>query len=392
MTNTKISVRDARREFKRRNKTMIRALNDVTFDVEHGEFLVLLGPSGCGKSTLLRAIAGLEQLDMGSIELEGRTVVDTARKVHLPAEKRKLSMMFQSYALWPHMTVAQNVAYPLRARRVEKSIITQRVDEVLEAVGIGELASQHPGQISGGQAQRVALARALVSRDEIILFDEPLSNVDAKVRDLLRIEIGRIHRESGFTAVYVTHDQEEAMTLATRICVMRNGKVQQTGTPEEVYFHPNSRYVARFMGTVNETEATFKGATDGRFCIVESPFGQIPIDLEVRDPGDLTVFSRPERWSIRHADSPATNAAVQVNGTVSRVAFLGSFQDVVVKVKDERILVRTMDRSFNVGDEVVTSIDAESLIGRFEDNEIVESSPIVVDSAPAAKVPASVAS
>lgn len=235
---SQISVTRARRHFVRRDKSSVKALDDVSFEVKAGEFLVLLGPSGCGKSTLLRAIAGLEQLDSGAISLEGRTVVDTDRRIEVPTEKRGLSMMFQSYALWPHLTVTQNIAYPLKARKIEKAAIKDRVKEVLASVGISELESQYPGQISGGQAQRVALARALVSRDNIVLFDEPLSNVDAKVREHLRSEIAQLHRESGFTAVYVTHDQEEALTLATRIFVLRHGKIVQSGTPQAFTIAP----------------------------------------------------------------------------------------------------------------------------------------------------------
>ncbi|MFE5703515.1 ABC transporter ATP-binding protein [Rhodococcus koreensis] len=367
MGEPQIRINGVQRRFERRDKSTVKALDNISFDVNHGEFLVLLGPSGCGKSTLLRTIAGLEQLDQGSISLQGRPVIDVERKINVPTERRGLSMMFQSYALWPHMTVAENVAYPLKARGVKKAEIAQRVNEVLKVVGIFELASQHPGQISGGQAQRVALARALVSRDEIVLFDEPLSNVDAKVRELLRAEIGRLHQKSGFTAVYVTHDQEEALTLASRICVMRNGVVQQIGTPQEVYDRPNSRYVAKFMGSINELAASFDGATEGAHAVADSPFGRIPMDYPSRQKGDLVIFSRPEAWKVRPATASKTHDGIQRDGTVSSATFLGSFVDLKVQVGDVDVLVRTMDRTIGVGDRVAISISPDRMIGRRED-------------------------
>ncbi|MCS5498258.1 ABC transporter ATP-binding protein [Cnuibacter physcomitrellae] len=376
VTGPQIRIDGVRRQFVRRDKTTVRALDDISFSVEHGEFLVLLGPSGCGKSTLLRTIAGLEQLDAGSISLQGRAVVDPARGIDIPTERRRLSMMFQSYALWPHLTVSQNVAYPLKARGVKRGEISRRVSDVLAMVGIPELASQHPGQISGGQAQRVALARALVSRDEIVLFDEPLSNVDAKVRETLRAEIGRLHKASGFTAVYVTHDQEEALTLATRICVMRQGAVQQIGTPEDLYDRPNSRYVATFMGSINEMPATFDGTVvDGR-AIVDTPLGRLPVDYPARQNGELVVFSRPEAWDARPAGSAGAGRGIELPGRVNSATFLGSFVDLRVFVSGHEILVRTMDRTIGAGDDIVLGISPDRLIGRVDDGAPVAEEPV----------------
>ncbi|MFD4351168.1 ABC transporter ATP-binding protein [Nocardia sp. NPDC058518] len=379
MTRTQISVTRARRHFVRRDKSSVKALDDVSFDVESGEFLVLLGPSGCGKSTLLRAIAGLEQLDSGAISLDGRTVVDTDRRIEVPTENRQLSMMFQSYALWPHMTVAENIAYPLKARNIKKAATKGRVNEVLASVGIPELESQYPGQISGGQAQRVALARALVSRDNIVLFDEPLSNVDAKVREHLRAEIAQLHRESGFTAVYVTHDQEEALTLASRIFVLRNGKIVQSGTPQDIYDRPNSRYVAQFMGSVNELTATYTGGSGEGPCSVETSLGRIEVEYPDRVRGALTVFSRPEAWAITRPDAPSAVMGPRFSGVIREVVFLGSVSDIRVDINGTDIVVRSTDRQFTRGDHVVVSIESGRLIGRPDADEFDDAPVIASD-------------
>ncbi|WP_197673053.1 ABC transporter ATP-binding protein [Microbacterium pygmaeum] len=362
---------------------MTNALDDVSFEVEEGEFLVLLGPSGCGKSTLLRAIAGLERLDTGSIELGGVTVLDRAAKVDVPTERRRISMMFQSYALWPHMTIAQNVAYPLRARGVARADTAVRVRQALESAGIGELSEQYPGQVSGGQAQRVALARALVSRDGIILFDEPLSNVDAKVREQLRAEIARLHREFGFTAVYVTHDQEEALTLASRICVMRKGKIWQSGTPEEVYDRPNTAYVARFLGSVNEIPGRFDGDRAGGLALISTSVGQLPVEYLDGDEGVVTVFSRPESWRILSATDARSDAAIALKGIVEEVVFLGSFSDVRVAVGEAVITVRSMDRSVQIGQEVEIEVLRASLFAHPGIEEApVDTTPVVPEETP----------
>jgi iron(III) transport system ATP-binding protein len=373
MGELQITVEGATRNFVRRDKSRVRALDNVSFEAQAGEFLVLLGPSGCGKSTLLRALAGLEQLDAGLISLGNRTVADSKRKIYVPTESRRLSMMFQSYALWPHMTVAQNVAYPLKARKIKRSEIGARVEEVLSRVGIEELAAQYPNQISGGQAQRVALARALVPKDEIVLFDEPLSNVDAKVRENLRWEIARLHRESGFTAVYVTHDQEEALTLASRICVMRQGEICQTGAPQDVYDRPNSRYVARFLGSVNELQASYSGGLCSGLCAVDSPVGRLQIDYPERKPGSLTVFSRPEAWKIHPVSSSVHATEPSFRGVIRNVVFLGSVVDVNVDVSGTEIQVRSMDRQLRPGDEVDLSIASGSLVGRADEGRTPES-------------------
>jgi iron(III) transport system ATP-binding protein len=270
-----VRLTGVRKDFRRVDRTVTAAVDGVSLEVAPAEILVLLGPSGCGKTTLLRSVAGLETPDAGTVEIAGRVVFDAARQVDVPPERRGLSMMFQSYALWPHMSAFDNIAYPLRSRRgsrLGRDELARRVGEVLELVGIPELARQFPGEMSGGQQQRVALARALVAGDGLILFDEPLSNVDAKVRERLRVELLAMQRRLGFAAVYVTHDQTEAMELATRIAVMRAGRVEQLGPPREIYERPASRYVAGFVGIANEVPGEVAGI-DGETVTVRTPYG-----------------------------------------------------------------------------------------------------------------------
>jgi len=232
-------------------KKQVAALDGVSLKIEEGEMLVLLGPSGCGKTTLLRTIAGLEETSVGRIKIGGRMVVDAEAGVAVPSHQRNLGFVFQNYALWPHMTVLDNVAFPLKARGTKTSEAHQRATAVLELVGCETLCDRLPGQLSGGQQQRIALARSLVASPQMVLFDEPLSNVDAQLRRVLRAEIRRLHQELGFTGVYVTHDQQEGLELGDRVAVMRAGKVEQVGTPQEIHDRPVSAYVAAFLGVAN---------------------------------------------------------------------------------------------------------------------------------------------
>ena len=247
-----VRVRGLRKTFRRENGSSVPAVDDISFDLYAGRSLVLLGPSGCGKTTLLRCIAGLETPESGTIEVHGQLVYSSERGIHVPIELRRLSMVFQSYALWPHMTVADNIAYPLRSlprrSRPPKKEIAGRVDQIMGMVGIDGLQRQHPNQLSGGQQQRVALSRALVSGSRLVLFDEPLSNVDAQVRESLRNELVSMQQELGFGALFVTHDRHEAMALATEIAVLDQGKIAQIDSPRQIYGAPGRGYVADFMG------------------------------------------------------------------------------------------------------------------------------------------------
>lgn len=333
----RIHVEHLCKSFVRENGTRVPAVDDLSLSVAAGEFLVLLGPSGCGKTTLLRLIAGLETPDSGMISLDGAAVYDSARKVDVPPERRLAGMVFQSYALWPHMSVFENVAYPLRSARVRRAEVRQRTRAVLEKVGVGQLEGQYPGQLSGGQQQRVALARAIVAERRVILFDEPLSNVDAKVRDQLRIEILRMQRELGFTALYVTHDQEEAMTLGTRIAVLRDGEIAQLGAPREIYDAPCSPYVASFIGVVDQFRARVveRGAN---FAIAEGRSGQrwrVRVKREIAK--DVVVMARPERWRL--LDRVADESDNLITGIVEASVYLGGSRMEYV-IRTEEGLVR----------------------------------------------------
>lgn len=312
----------------------VTAVDDVSLTVEPGEFLVLLGPSGCGKTTLLRCLSGLEHPDEGRIDIKDRTVFAPGTRV-APGERR-VGMVFQSYALWPHMTVAQNVAYPLRNqgrdRRLSRSAVSDRVTELLQLMGLEQQAARKPGQLSGGQQQRVALARAIAAGNDVVLFDEPLSNIDAKVREQLRLELRRMQRELGFTAVYVTHDQTEALELADRIAVMRDGKVVQLGSGREIYRDPSERFVAEFVGTSNLLGVTGPAA-DGAVTTALGP-------VQVAEPAaaaEGVVASRAHAWWVSATDpGPGPN---RWRGTVRTSAYLGWYDEHVVDVGDVAVRI-----------------------------------------------------
>lgn len=324
-----VSLRGVRKHFTRRDGTKVPAIDGIDLDVGQGEFVVLLGPSGCGKTTLLRCVAGLESPDLGEIVIHGDVHFASSRGVDSSPDRRKLGMVFQSYALWPHMKVFSNVAYPLQVRGVVRERIRERVGKVLKTVGIGELHEQYPGQLSGGQQQRVALARALVSSDGLILFDEPLSNVDAKVREQLRYEIRHMQQQIGFAAIYVTHDQEEAMELADRIAVLNNGKVAQLGTAEEIYETPADLYVAKFIGATNEITGHISSLDDTTASVttgageIRGMLGQAGLSA-----GDaVSIIVRPEKCQLAIASVvsganmwPVTKATVVFMGANRRVA------------------------------------------------------------------------
>jgi len=358
MTNAIVSVRALQKVYRREDGSHARAVDGVSIDVEPGEFVVLLGPSGCGKTTLLRSIAGLERPDAGEIDIRGTTVFSSERGFDVPPERRRLSMIFQSYALWPHMTAFQNVAYPLKNRRLKKKEIAERVTRVFELVGIPELQKQYPGQMSGGQQQRVALARALAGEADLILFDEPLSNVDAKVREQLRFELLSMQRELGFAAIYVTHDQTEAMELAHRVAVMREGRVAQLGAPREIYLEPASRYVAGFVGSSNEIYGTLSSVEDG-VAVVDTDLGPVrgmPAD-GVAPGGRVVAVCRPERTRLA-ADEP--RSPNHWRAEVHAAAFLGANLEHVVRVGDHSFRLWSVDtRLLEPGSETWLYVEPE---------------------------------
>jgi iron(III) transport system ATP-binding protein len=301
-----------------------RALHDISFHVRDKEFLTLLGPSGCGKTTSLMSIAGFQRPDAGTIACGGRTFVDPARKVYLAAEDRNLGMVFQSYAIWPHLTVFGNVAFPLKIRRMKKDAVRRRVLETLDLVEMGEYAGRYPHELSGGQQQRVALARALVYSPTVLLLDEPFSNLDAKLRERARTWLKHLQAELGLTTLFVTHDQDEALSLSDRIVVMNEGSVLQVGTPEDIYFSPVSRFVAEFLGHCNVLDArAVTAAAPGTTGLVLTENGT-PITVTSDDltPGaQVQLAVRPEAVEISDHRSPAGDNTYPAE--VRTVSFLG---------------------------------------------------------------------
>jgi iron(III) transport system ATP-binding protein len=278
----------------------VTAVDDVSFTVAPGEFISLLGPSGCGKTTTLRCIAGFERADRGTISINGEAVTDAASGVFVPPNKRNFGMVFQSYAIWPHMTVLDNVGYPLRVqKRYARGAIRERVLDKLATVGLAGLEARYPTQLSGGQQQRVAVARALIMEPKVLLFDEPLSNLDAKLRERMRFELVEIQGKLGIPAVYVTHDQAEAMVMSSRVIVMEDGHIAQEGPPEHIYANPRSRFVADFIGLSNFVRAEIREGSNGTW-LVQSPLGRHPCTGEgSHRPGDVVLLAiRPERISL----------------------------------------------------------------------------------------------
>ena len=302
--------------------TMVLREFDDTF--RDGEFVTLLGPSGCGKTTMLRIIAGFERPTTGEVWIGNQLV--SGGKTFVPPEKRAVGMVFQSYAVWPHMSVFQNVAYPLDIQKIPKAQIRERVEEVLDIVHLGPYADRYPSQLSGGQQQRIALARALVAAPGLLLLDEPLSNLDAKLRESMRFEIKEIQKKLGITVVYVTHDQTEAMAMSDRIFVLNRGIVQQCGTPEEIYNAPVNQFVADFLGKVDFFKAE---AQDGRILIPVMGGQSIPYGGPRRGKVDLAI--RPEQFRFDDAGT--------IQGVLQTRYYLGDVTDCRVRAGDAVVRV-----------------------------------------------------
>jgi iron(III) transport system ATP-binding protein len=300
-----------------------RALDDVSFTVSDGELFTLLGPSGCGKSTTLMSIAGFQTPDEGRIAVGGEAIFDASSRVNLAAERRNLGIVFQSYAVWPHMTVFDNLAFPLKVRKLSRKDVGTRVREVLELVDLAPYEKRYPHQLSGGQQQRVALGRALVYSPSVLLLDEPFSNLDAKLRERARSWVKELQHSLGLTTVFVTHDQDEALSMSDRVLVMSGGVVQQIGTPEEVYRQPANRFVAEFVGRVNLITGEVVGWESGQLSL-ELPGGRrITVHTPaVPKPGSVTLAVRPEALVVEPS-GPSLNGANTLDARVHDVAFLG---------------------------------------------------------------------
>jgi len=305
----------------------VRAVDNVSLKIERGELFFLLGPSGCGKTTLLRMIAGFYHPDGGRILFDDRDVS------HVPPHKRNTGMVFQNYALWPHMTVRENLTFGLEMRHVSAAERRERVERALDIVQMREYAARSPNQLSGGQQQRVALGRALVLEPDVVLMDEPLSNLDARLRLEMREQIKRIHEELGLTMVYVTHDQEEAMSMADRMAVMQRGKISQLGTPRGIYNRPESRFVANFIGETNLIPGQLRAVHET--AVVETLFGEMTSSLiyEGAKVGERVLCSiRPERLDVLTDGQTRKN---MLKGKVVRMVFLGDHEQYFVKLNDE---------------------------------------------------------
>ena len=323
----------------------VRALDNFSLQIEPGEMVALLGPSGCGKTTALRSLAGLDDIDSGSILVDGRDVTGS------PANQRDMAMVFQAYSLFPHMTVAENIAFALELRKVPRAERAERVERYLELVGLGAHGGRYAHQLSGGQQQRVALARALAVHPKVLLLDEPLSALDAKVRVQLREEIRRLQQEIGITALFVTHDQEEALAIADRVGVMSAGRIEQLGVPQEIYNRPINEFVANFIGVTNRLPAT---ASAERADVLGLPVPLLPGSAQ----GEATVLVRPERVRIEpeNEQTPAQRRA-----TVISVSFLGAHTQITAELGDGmRVLARVganQAARFSPGDLVEVVLD-----------------------------------
>ena len=313
----------------------VGAVVGLDLAVRPGELVALLGPSGCGKTTTLRLVAGFLAPEAGEIRVGDRVLSSPALVV--PPERRRMAMIFQSYALWPHMTVAQNVAYGLRFAGVGRADRDRRVDEMLRAVQLGGYGARYPGELSGGQQQRVAVARALVVEPEILLLDEPLSNLDASLREEMRFEIRRLHERFAITTLYVTHDQAEAMVISDRVAVLREGRVVQIGPPEELFEHPRTRFVAEFVGKTNLIDAV----ADGARSVARGDLRlRVAVDgLAPRAP--VVVSIRPHQIAIGPAASPRADGEANVlAGTVVRASYLGEAVDYQVALDGSDVVLR----------------------------------------------------
>lgn len=341
----------------------VTAVQDVTFNVARGELVTLLGPSGCGKTTTLRSIAGLEQPAGGSIVLNGRTIYDSATGQLVPTEKRGVSMVFQSYAIWPHMTVAQNVAYGLRVRGLSRDAIRTAVDDALGLVQMRSFADRMATQLSGGQQQRIAVARAIAFHPEVVLFDEPLSNLDAKLREEMRVELRELQQRLSITALYVTHDQEEALAISDRVIVMQGGRIEQEGPPEALYNRPVSSFVADFMGSANLIPGKVR---DVRGCdaVFETEAGTaVNLRCAKQPRGEETTLGlRSAYMSLTRGDPPGESFN-QFGGSVHRRMFHGDFMQYLVDSPLGRLVVRRPPtESFDEGTTVTVSIAPEHVL------------------------------
>ena len=350
-----IRIRGVSKHYVSEGKT-IKALDDVNLTIPARKIFTLLGPSGCGKTTLLRCIVGLEMPDTGEIAIGDDLVWSREKGVSVPPEKRGLGMVFQTYAIWPHMTVFDNVGYPLQVRGAPREEVRARVAKALDFVQLSGFEGRPATKLSGGQQQRVALARALVAEPRVILFDEPLSNLDAKLREETRKELRAFLEKLQITAVYVTHDRVEALALSDMIAVMRSGRIIELGTPEKIYFDADDRFVADFIGRANLVNGRVRGE-EGGLTVVDCPLGAIA--CQRRDfpaGGEATLCIRPEFIHVARGDAPAGRNVV--NGRIETLVFVGEHYETEIRVGESTLLARVdPDAKFGVGEAVNFTLD-----------------------------------
>jgi iron(III) transport system ATP-binding protein len=343
-----------------------QVLKGISFTVRKGSFVTLLGGSGSGKTTTLRLLAGLESLDSGVITIGGQTMDSVSPRTWVPPERRHLGLMFQSYALWPHMTIFDQVAYPLKVRREVKRL-NERVNEALERVGLVGLNERYPSELSGGQQQRVALARAVVHEPKLLLLDEPLSNLDAALRERMRHEIQQLHHQLGLTTIYVTHDQQEALSLSDDVILMTAGEILEHGNPKEIYESPSHEETARFVGASNMLRGRVSDTASASATSLDIELdcgvaiSAVPRDralLNVSAGATVVAAVKPEQIAL----APAPDEAHPIAATIDSVAYLGWHSDIIAHVADEQIHVRTLTTAvFRPGDKIGLGLPAEEL-------------------------------
>jgi spermidine/putrescine ABC transporter ATP-binding subunit len=338
------------------------AVKDLSLEIEAGEFLFLLGPSGAGKSTVLRLIGGYELPSAGTIEIEGQDVT------RLPVHQRNIGMVFQSYALFPHMNVFQNIAFGLKMRRVSKKVIIEKVNAALELVELDGLGKRYPKQLSGGQQQRVALARAVVYQPSLLLLDEPLANLDRRLRDNMRLELKRLQRRIGITTIMVTHDQEESLSMADRIVVMHQGKLEQVGAPGEIYTKPATAFVAGFIGEMNVLRGEVLNATppQAQIQVKDLPL-TVPVETELAKGTEVTLCLRAEQIELSE-NLEANTGLSNLKGSIELVTYLGANTLYLVRVENSQVVFKVLkpntvgQKLFRIGDKITLNWLTNSLI------------------------------
>ena len=340
-------------KFYRTRHGLVEALRGIDLEVEEREFFVLLGASGCGKTTTLRCVAGLEKPDAGEIEISGKMVSSPGKGLNIPTEKRDIGMVFQSYAIWPHMSVFQNVAFPLikGRKQVPKHLVSEKVSRALSLVKLDGLEERPATDLSGGQQQRVAMARAVVTEPKILLMDEPLSNLDARLREEMRLELKKITRSVGVTTLYVTHDQAEALSLGDRVCVMHEGEIVQIGTPQDVYARPANLFAAQFVGEMNFIRGKVTGPGQ-----VDSPLGKLkcPVPLACQTGSEVTLAIRPEHLVLLPHPSQCSEV---LEGKIVSKNYLGDTSLFEVEVNGTALSVKLPgDSDFAVGQQIVVVV------------------------------------